>query len=320
MQSTRHLVDPELQPIVDALPEMHFSAENLPELRAIVDQFTAGYAVPDDGISREDLLIAGPQGAPDVRVVTYRRDAGAAKLPAILFIHGGGYFSGKAEHAEEWCRRVVAEVDCLLVSVDYRLAPETKYPGPIEDCYAALAWLHDNAESLGVDGERIAVQGVSAGGGLAASLCLLARDRGRFPIAFQLLTYPMLDDRTGREGVERVPTTGEFVWDYDSNAFGWDCYLGDAAGGNEVDSYAAAARASDLAGLPPAFVGTGAIDSLMKENVDYALRLIAAGVPTALRVYPGAFHGFDNFDGGASRVGEDFRVDQVTALKRGIGG
>jgi len=176
------------------------------------------------------------------------------------------------------------------VSVEYRLAPETPYPGPLEDCYRGLRWTQDHAADIGVDPQRIGVMGVSAGGGLAAALALLARDRAEVPLAFQLLDQPMLDDR------QRTPSSRDgdlAVWTRKSNTFGWRSYLGDLYGRDDVPATAAPARATDLSGLPPALVSVGAFDGFRDEDVDYATRLNQAGVPTELHVYPGACHGFN---------------------------
>jgi triacylglycerol lipase len=209
----------------------------------------------------------------------------------VLHIHGGGYVIGSALMSVMSNQRTAADAGCLVVSVDYRLAPETRHPGPVEDCWAGLRWLHDQAGELGVDPARIAVMGESAGGGLAATLALMARDRGGAPIAHQHLIYPMLDDRTG-EG-DSHPFAGEFVWTPESNRFGWASLLGPEAGSENVAAYGAAARAADLSGLPSTYLAVGALDLFVDEDIDYARRLIRAGVPTELHVYPGAFHGFD---------------------------
>jgi acetyl esterase/lipase len=181
-------------------------------------------------------------------------------------------------------------LDVVGVSVEYRLAPETPYPGPLEDCYQGLRWTHEHAAELGIDPDRIGVRGVSAGGGLAAALALLARDRGEVPVAFQLLDSPMLDDRqrTASSRQDGLP-----VWSRGSNTFGWRSYLGELYGRDDVPATAAPARADDLSGLPPAFVSVGAVDGFRDEDVDYALRLNQAGVPAELHVYPGACHGFN---------------------------
>jgi acetyl esterase/lipase len=212
--------------------------------------------------------------------------------PAILHIHGGGYVLGSAVEGIPMLQRVAREHDCVIVTVDYRLAPETRFPGSLEDNYAALKWLHASAKSLGVDPTRIAVMGESAGGGHAAMLAIAARDRGEVPIAFQVLIYPMLDDRTG--STRHVPAhIGAYMWTPLSNQFGWSSLLGVPAGSKTVPAGAVPARVENLAGLPPAFIGVGAIDLFVEEDVDYARRLINAGVPTELCVVPGAYHGFD---------------------------
>jgi len=183
---------------------------------------------------------------------------------------------------------------CVGVSVEYRLAPETPYPGPLDDCYAGLAWTFAHARELGADPARIGINGISAGGGLAAALALLARDRGELPIAFQLLQCPMIDDR------QITPSSRQdnlLVWTRDSNAFGWESYLGARYGTDDIPPYAAAARAHDLSDLPPALVITGGADGFRDENIDYARRLGQAGVPTDLTVIAGAPHGVQMFIG-----------------------
>jgi acetyl esterase/lipase len=176
------------------------------------------------------------------------------------------------------------------VSVEYRLAPETPYPGPLEDCYLGLRRTFEQAAELGIDPGCIGVMGVSAGGGLAAALCLLARDRGEVPLAFQLLDQPMLDDRQITPSSQEVDLA---VWSRNSNTFGWKAYLGDLYGRDQVPPTAAPARATDLSGLPPTLVSVGAVDGFRDEDVEYAVRLNQAGVPTELHVYPGACHGFN---------------------------
>jgi acetyl esterase/lipase len=182
--------------------------------------------------------------------------------------------------------------DCLVVSVEYRLAPETPFPGPRDDCYAALQWLRAEAEELGIDRERIVLLGVSAGGGLAAQVALLARERGDALIRGQVLVYPMIDDRTGTQ--DNVPAhIGTHVWTRSSNRFGWQCYLGHEPGGEATAPAAAPAREADLSRLPPTWIGVGGLDLFVTENVDFAGRLMAAGVACELLVVPGAFHGFN---------------------------
>jgi triacylglycerol lipase len=202
----------------------------------------------------------------------------------------------------------------VVVSVDYRLAPETCFPGNIEDCYAALLWIFQHAAELDVDTLRIGVMGESAGGGLAAALALLARDRGELKLAFQHLIYPMLDDRTCMSS-NLGPFVGEFVWTLASNRFGWTALLGVVRPGSErISPYAAPARAPDLTHLPRTFIATAALDLLLEENVDYGRRLIRAGVPVELHVYPGAFHGFDLHPSAA--IAQAARRDSLAALAR----
>jgi acetyl esterase/lipase len=220
----------------------------------------------------------------------------AGGLPAVLWIHGGGYVIGRPEQNQPLADSLVSELGCVVVSVDYRLAPETPHPGPVEDCYAALQWMHAAAAELGVDTTKVAVAGESAGGGLAAAVCLLARDHQEPPICQSLLVYPMLDDRTVTKA-DAHPYTGQFIWTHDDNAYGWTALLGEPPGGKQVSPYAAPARATDLTGFPPTFVSVGALDLFSEECLDFARQLMRAGVPTDLHVYGGAFHGFFGFDG-----------------------
>jgi triacylglycerol lipase len=243
-------------------------------------------------VAIEDRVVPGPDGAPDVPVTLYRPTDATGKLPVLLYLHGGGYVMGTAESSGAASVRTADEVKCLVVSVDYRLAPETHAPGAAEDAHAVLAWLNKEADSLGIDTNRIAVGGDSAGGGLAAATALLARDLGQYKLCFQLLVYPMLDDRTAANGPGN-PHVGAFIWQHDHNVFAWDAYLGKPSGSADVSPYAAAARATDLAGLPPAYIAVGALDLFLEEDMAYAARLAAAGVPTELHVYPGAYHAFD---------------------------
>ncbi len=255
----------------------------------------------------------GPAEAPDVRLLIYRPANQTGPTGCIFHIHGGGYVIGAVDAQEAQHRDMVARLGCVLVTVDYRLAPETPFPGAIEDCYAGLTWTFANAADLGVDSARIGVMGESAGGGLAAALGLMARDRGDHALAFQHLIYPMIDDRTCVHP-DPHPHAGEFIWTPHNNRFGWNALLGRAPGGDGVSPYAAAARAEDLSGLPPTFIATGALDLFLEEDMDYARRLLRAGVPTELHVYPGGFHGFD-FEP-AAPVAVQARRDSLDALSR----
>jgi acetyl esterase/lipase len=262
----------------------------------------------------ETRTIAGPKGAPDVRVIVINARPAELRRPVILHMHGGGFVLGAAGDAVPALQRVALEHDCVIVTVDYRLAPETRFPGSLEDNYAALKWVHESAESLGADRQRIAVMGESAGGGHAAMLAIATRDRGEVPLAFQLLIYPMLDDRTG--STRQLPWyLGAYIWVPESNRFGWSSLLGVPAGSRVVPPGAVPARVQSLAGLSPAFIGVGSVDLFVDEDIEYARRLISAGVATQLVVVPGAYHGFDNIAAQAS-ASKQFRAAWNAALAK----
>lgn len=282
------LLDPEIAEALKGMPPMNgFTFDQLPAMRAQRNSQVAAVRL-SDRVERKDHTIPGPQGAPDIVVRVHRPVGVPGELPCVYFMHGGGYVLGTYEmddlRFDHWC----TEISCVGVSVEYRLAPETPYPGPLEDCYAGLKWVWQNSQTLGIDRSRLGIGGASAGGGLAAGLALLARDRAEVPLAFQLLIYPMIDDRmTSESSSWSVP-----IWPPRSNQSGWAAYLGGLKGG-EVDAYAAAARAKDVTGLPPAYVMVGSLDGFLDEDVEYAMRMTRAGVPVELHVYPGGPHGFD---------------------------
>lgn len=290
--SSRHLVAPELLPGLDLFPQIDFS-QGLDAFRT--DIFAAGRPpLPPEleAVRCEERFLPGLSGAPDVRVLHYTPPGAAQALrPAVLEIHGGGYVIGTADMSDVFNRMVALSHDCVVVSVDYRLAPETPWPGALEDCYAALCWLHDQAETLGVDRARIAISGGSAGGGHAAALAIHARNQGGPAICFQLLDFPMLDDRTGSTA-DPHPWCGEFAWTPEMNRFGWQSLLGMEPGGPDVPDAAVPARVADLSGLPPAYISIGGIDLFLEESLEYARRLSRAGVPVELHVIPGGYHGF----------------------------
>ncbi len=310
--NTRHLVDPELLPALESMLGPPLTAETLPAIRAWARMTPAS---PKSQVVVEERYIPGVPDAPDVRVLIYAPVAATPKA-GYLHIHGGGYIFGAADESDAANKALAADTGSVVVSVDYRLAPETPHPGPIEDCYAALKWLHANAATLGIDPARIAIGGESAGGGLAAALAVLARDRGEVPIVFQRLFCPMIDDRTGSVG-EPHPVAGEFGWTAAYNRFAWKSLLGREPGGPDTSPYAAAARAENLAGLPPAFISTSALDIFLDENLDYAKRLVRAGVPTELHVYPGGYHGFQIMTPEAD-VSRRANRDALDALKRAL--
>jgi acetyl esterase/lipase len=254
-------------------------------------------------------------GHPDVLLYVINTRRGDER-PAILHIHGGGHIAGSAKNEVRRLQMLARRLDCVIVTVEYRLAPEATYEASIEDNYAGLRWLHTHAKELGVDADRIVVLGESAGGGHAAILANVATDRGEFPIALQCLIYPMLDDRTGT--TRRVPDhIGRLAWTADWNALAWEVFLGRPPGGEDAPAVAVPSRRRDLRNLPPAFIGVGAVDLFVEENVEYAQRLISAGVATELIVVPGAFHGFDIF-APETAASQNFERAVLAALRRGL--
>lgn len=312
--TTRHRVDAELLPLLD-LMNVEWTPGSLAERRATFDSMQAAAeltALPA-AIVVEDIAIPGTGESPAVPILLIRPTTTKGPRPAILHIHGGGYILGSAQLYQPQLARLADRLGAVIVSVNYRLAPETPFPGAIEDCYAALRWLAASADELAVDHERIVVAGESAGGGLAAALAILARDRGEVALAGQMLVFPMLDDRTGST-LDVGPHAGEFIWTRAANRFGWEALLGHAPGTGAVSPYAAAARCEDLSGLPPAFLAVGDLDLFLEENLEYARRLARAGVPLELRVYAGAVHGFMLVED--SRLAKAFSADQLAAYRR----
>jgi acetyl esterase/lipase len=285
---------PDLRRIARVIPKQVITPVTLPIVRLATRLM--GRHTPDDV---EVLTLTSGVG-----VRLYRPTDASGTGPALLWIHGGGYLIGSAAQDDQLCRRFARELGATVASVDYRLAPENPYPVPLEDCYAALAWL---VALPSVDPARVAIGGASAGGGLAAALALLARDRGEIPLAAQLLVYPMLDDRTvQRQGLDNP---GLRLWNQSSNKFGWACYLADAD-----PDVAVPARREDLSGLPPAWMGVGTLDLFHDEDLVYAERLRAAGVSCQVEVVQGAFHGFDGIVPKAE-VSQSFFRSQCAVLR-----
>lgn len=266
-------------------PSQELTFQTLPAIRAA--RAAAPLPLLSSRVERSTVFVPAD---PPVALRISRPMGGKAPMPCIFAIHGGGFVNGSAlrddVRFDDWCRSLA----CVGISVDYRLAPETPFPGPLDDCYAALEWVFANAGELGIDADRIGLHGVSAGGGLAAATALLARDKGELHPAFLMLHAPMLDDRQITESSqwENVP-----VWGPASNTFGWRAYLGAAYGTDDVSPYAAPSRADDVSGLPPTYIAVGSMDGFHDENVEFASRLTRAGVPTDLHVYAGAPHAYD---------------------------
>ncbi len=314
------LLDPEIKgPIKMMLSQMPpTSFDNLPAARAASKQMMAAMksqwpVIPN--VTTEDRSIPGPKGAPDVTVRIYRPEKQTGPLPSLLWIHGGGYMLGEIDQEDLTAKQFVLAAGCIVVSVEYRLAPEHPYPAPLEDCYAALKWLSAHADELGVNRSRIAIGGASAGGGLTAGLALLARDRAEVKVMYQLLIYPMINDCNIAPASDALPDT--LFWTRENNLMGWRSYLGCEPGGKGISYLAAAFRATKLEGLPAAYIAVGDIDLFAEEDVDYARRLIAAGVPTELHVYPGGCHAFDMLVPNAD-ISKRFTADIQRALKRAL--
>lgn len=268
-------------------------------------------------LRHEVQTVSGRDGRPDVRVHLYQRSDRPAGSGVLYWIHGGGFVIGTPEMGHQFCTRVADELNVLVVSVDYRLAPENPFPEGIEDCYTGLRWVRQQARDLGIDSARIAVGGDSAGGGLAACLAQLALDRGEVDLCFQLLVYPMLDDRTVLRGDHAG--TGEFVWSPASNRFGWTSYLGRTPSADSAPPYAVGGRRDDVSRLPPAWIGVGDIDLFYSEDVAYAAQLVAAGVPCELVVVPGMYHAADALPGPADSPSMiDFNQRKIDALRTAL--
>lgn len=297
------LLHPDIAQLVEMLPLPTMTDETVAMIRSV----EMPVAPLSDAVERADHLVPGD---PEVPVRVHRPKNASGPLPCVVSMHGGGYVVGSCTmddtKFDEWC----PALGLVGVSVEYRLAPETPYPGPIDDCYRALVWTREHAAELGIDPRRIGITGVSAGGGLAAALALLARDRGT-PVAFQLLDCPMLDDRQTTQSSRR---DGLPIWSRESNTYGWRSYLGELYGTDAVPYTAAPSRADDLSGLPPAFVSVGTVDGFLDEDVEYAMRLNHAGIPTELHLYPGACHGYHL--AGDCEITKQSQRDQLDWLAR----
>jgi acetyl esterase/lipase len=310
----RSLIPPELlQPLEARLSKYGDRDVDETTMTAIRKEDTE-QSTPLKSSKVDKRLIPGPAGSPLVPVFVINAGRKGEPRPGLLHMHGGGYVLGSARSSVPDLEQLARELNCVVVTVDYRLAPETHFPGSLEDNYAALKWLWGSAAELGIDTRRIAVMGESAGGGHAAMLAIAARDRGEFHLAAQVLIYPMLDDRTGSS--RAVPAhIGTYIWTRHSNQFGWSSLLGQPAGASSVLYGAVPARLTDLSRLPPTFIGVGSIDLFVEEDIDYAQRLLAAAVPVELLVIPGAYHGFDSIAPDAPLT-RQFYTAQLGALRR----
>ena len=311
--------DPELAPLLDLLPDTSLRLTDPVAARAffleMIGQVNA--EVDRAGVAVENRSIPGPPGAPEVPVRIYSPEGLARTVPGILHIHGGGFVIGNLDSELGSCIGLCRALGVVVVSVDYRLAPETPYPGPLEDCYAALQWASDNSSELNIDPARLAVFGQSAGGGLSAATALLARDRGGPALCFQYLGIPELDDRLHTPSMQAFVDTP--MWNRPNAELSWDYYLGAQyrRGADDVPCHAAPARAEDLSGLPPAYVSTMEFDPLRDEGVEYALKLMRSGVATELHCFPGTFHGSALFT--HTQVSQREAAEMFTVLRRALG-
>jgi triacylglycerol lipase len=311
---TKHLVDPEMFPLLDNFPQFTLTLDNVQDIRQyLIDNAPP---LPEPALIPEIIYAPGRDGAPDIPLFIYRSQNKSQKhRPAIIHFHGGGMMFGSAKNSQERQAQLALDLDLIVISVEYRLSPETPFPGPQEDGYAALAWVNEHAETLGIDSTRILVMGESAGGGLAAALAHMVRDRGEYRLAGQLLIYPMLDYRTGSGQCRwNNPNTGEFIWTRSHNQIGWQSLRGSYRADDQRVAWFSPALAENMAGLPPTFIAVGGIDLFVDENLDYARRLNTAGIPTTFHLYPGVPHAFNLIND--ARTSRQFNADLKQALQR----
>lgn len=310
-----YAIDPELLPWLDMLPDLCCRDDaSLRVVRATIERLGRGQSSyePAHPIEIRRTTVPGPPGAPDLPVRVYSLARRDHLVPGVLYLHGGGFVMRDLDMCDAVILHAVDELGVVVVAPEYRLAPENPFPAPVEDCYAVLCWMTATAAGLGVDAARLALVGESAGGGLAAAVTLLARDRGGSMPCFQLLDAPQLDDQLGTPSMLAYPEAPQL--DRAGSVFSWRSYLGTEPGGPGVSPYAAPARAEDLSGLPPALVAVCQFDPLRDEGIAYAQRLMHAGIPTELHHYPGTFHGSSVIESAA--VTRRMISDQITALRR----
>ena len=305
--------DSELTPEVPFL--LNVDIANVVAARASLDEMSARLSTPIDEstLKVDDFSIAGFEGESTVTVRVFRSRLASGAAPALLYIHGGGFVVGSVLAEQENAVAIATTLDLVVVSVEYRLAPEHPFPAALHDCFAALSWLSQHADELGVDAARVGLYGSSAGGGLAAALALYCRDHGGPPICFQFLAIPVLDDRLQTQSMQAFVDTPQ--WNRPSAELSWAYYLGSP--GSDASPYAAPARADDLHGLPPAYVSTMEFDPLRDEGILYALALLDAGVTVELHSYPGTFHGSTSVRTAA--VSQRIIDEQMHVLRRAFG-
>jgi acetyl esterase len=310
------MIDPELTAALDFLPVLDLS--DPVAARAGFEAILAGIRVEIPGIETleiEDRLVPGWEGDPDVGVRIYRPKERTGPVPGVLMIHGGGFIIGSVEAEHGGAAMAAITTGAVVLSVQYRLAPEHPYPAALHDCYAALRFLADQADELGVDPGRVAILGTSAGGGLGAATALLARDLGGPPLCFQMLHIPELDDRLETPSMRAFTDTP--MWSRPLAVQSWQAYLGPHADPDDVPIYAVPARAADLSGLPPTYISTAENDPLRDEGILYGLRLLQAGVSVELHQFPGTFHGSALMASAA--ISRRAHLESTIALRRALG-
>ncbi|WNG95246.1 alpha/beta hydrolase [Mycobacterium sp. ITM-2016-00318] len=298
---------PELRTPLLAASSIPFNRLTLPIVRFAMGRKSD----PGPGITLSDHHLKDP----DLDVLVLTPSEKPVLAPGVLWIHGGGFVAGTARFEAPWAGRLVTALGAIVVCPEYRLAPENPFPAGLDDCVAALQWMVKHADELGIDVERIAVCGASAGGGLAAAVVQRAFDEG-IPLRAQGLVYPMIDDRTALR--DDLTGKGELTWSASSNRWAWTAYLGRELRSSDAPDYAAAARRTDLSGLPPAWIGVGELDVFHDEDVAYAERLKAAGVPCELVTVPGMYHGADGLVQKASSM-QSFQAGMLDFLRTHLG-
>jgi acetyl esterase/lipase len=310
------MIDPELAALVDLLPDIDLT--DPVAARAAFEAMLASIRSEIPGIETldiEDRLVPGWEGEPEVGVRIYTPKGATGAVPGIVLMHGGGFIIGSVEAEHVGAAMMAIATGAVVVSVEYRLAPEHPFPAGLHDCYAALSYVAHEAGALGIDPWRLAVCGTSAGGGLAAATALLARDLGGPALCFQMLHIPELDDRLDTHSMRTFVDSP--VWNRPLAVLSWKAYLGAAADADDVPAYAAPARATDLTGLPPAYISTAENDPLRDEGILYGLRLLQAGVSVELHQFPGTFHGSALVTTAA--VSRRAQKESTVALRRGLG-
>ena len=308
---TRHLVDPEVWPIVELLPSFEFDSKTLQLTRAGFASTAEAAEIPIPASVRTATRADGSA----IELYVFDPNPGVTGRSTLFHIHGGGMILGSAKDMQAGPSAMAAALGIPVISVEYRLAPETPFPGPQQDCLNGLVWVTANAAELGIDPARIAIIGESAGGGLAAATALMARDTGGPKLAAQVLIYPMLDHSTGGNACRwSNRSTGEWVWTRSANQFGWEALRGDYAADDAHKGWFSPALADNLSGLPPTLLLTGSLDLFFDEDLDYARRLVDSGVPVELHSYPGAIHAFNMMAEAA--ISQAFSRDLMTGTAR----